>query len=69
MDIKFLRERIQTELESKLSLILSNRDDILKRIEDVEQEVEKVGAHTELTAQKTQQKMDDFFRHNKEKTK
>ena len=36
MDIKFLRERIQTELEAKLSLILRNRDDLLKRVEEIE---------------------------------
>ena len=40
-DIKFLKERVQTELEAKLALILRNRDDLLKRVEDAEQEMEK----------------------------
>ena len=47
MDIKFLRERIQTELEAKLSLILRNRDDLLKRVEEIEEENEKLATHTE----------------------
>ena len=39
-DINFLKDRIDEELEAKLSLILRNRDDLLKRVEQCEKDME-----------------------------
>ena len=55
------------ELEAKMSLILRNRDDLLKRIEDTEHEMEKLNAESTRRIAKAEQTVKESVDANREK--
>ena len=57
-DIKFLKNRLETEIESKLTLIIRNRDDLLKRIEAAEAEMEKMNTEAAKRISRAEQALE-----------
>ena len=55
--MKILRDRMETELVAKLALTLRNRDDLLRRLETIEGEMEKVRIETSERVSKAEERL------------
>ena len=53
-----MKNRLETEIESKLTLIIRNRDDLLKRIEAAEAEMEKMNTEAAKRISRAEQALE-----------
>lgn len=56
-DMKILRDRMETELVAKLALTLRNRDDLLRRLETIEGDMEQLRIDTSERVSKAEEKL------------